>query len=72
MSAAGLGQANRSLRLAAAAEARLRALGVGHTMKFGEALLEQHIGRARAALGEDAARITWEANEIYFRRGTLE
>jgi hypothetical protein len=56
MSAAGLGQEERSLRLAAAADARLRALGVGHSMKFWEALLERHIGRARAAMWEDAAR----------------
>lgn len=61
MSAAGLGQAARSVRLAAAAEAHLRSLGFEQTIPFWQALLDEHIGRARAELGNDEARVAWDA-----------
>jgi len=62
MAAAGLGQADRALKLAGAAEAHLRALGIDDTMGFWAALLDTHIGKARAQLGNGATG-AWDAGQ---------
>jgi non-specific serine/threonine protein kinase len=60
MASAGLGQAERALRIAGAAEAQLRALGVRHAVAFWTALNERFTDTARDALGAEADA-AWEA-----------
>ena len=54
MASAGLGRSERALRLAGAADAQLRALGVQDSVAFWQELIERFIGMAREALGAEA------------------
>jgi len=60
MASAGLGRAERALRLAAAAEAQLDALGVRDSVAFWDALMNRFISMAREALGAEADA-AWQA-----------
>jgi hypothetical protein len=60
MSSAGLGYAERALRIAGAADAKLHALGLQDSVAFWDALIERFIGMARETLGADADA-AWEA-----------
>jgi hypothetical protein len=55
MSLAGRGDAARALRLAAAAKAEWERIGVDLHIRFWDGLLERYLGRARRALGAEAA-----------------
>ena len=59
MAAAGREDARRALRMGGAAEARLRALGVG-PVPFWTALVDPYLGKARAALGSESADAAWD------------
>jgi hypothetical protein len=61
MAAAGGGSAERALRLAAAAGARVKDLGVTDFPQFWAELIDLHVTRARNDLGQDAADATWRA-----------
>ena len=54
MASAGLGRFERALRLAGAADAQLRALGVQDSVAFWQELIERFVGMARDALGAEA------------------
>ena len=56
MSLAGLGQSEPALRLAGAVKAEWERLGVDPHMRFWDELLEQYLGKARAALTSEAAK----------------
>ena len=62
MASSGLGKSERALRIAGAADAELRSLGQTFSVPFWEALLERHIGAARATLGVDA-EAAWQAGQ---------
>jgi tetratricopeptide (TPR) repeat protein len=55
MSLAGLGHMNAALRLAASAKAEWERIGVDLHLRFWDALLDRYLGRARRALGDEAA-----------------
>lgn len=61
MAAAGMGNAERALRLAAAADATLRRLGVESLPPFWTALVDGHVAMARERLGTEAADAAWAA-----------
>ena len=61
MAAAGTGNATRALRLAAAADAAQRGLGVTNLPPFWTALVDRHIEVAREQLGSEAADVVWAA-----------
>ena len=61
MAAAGMGNAERALRLAAAADATLRRLGVESLPPFWTALVDRHVAMARERLGTEAADAAWAA-----------
>lgn len=63
MSAAGLGQTERGLRLAGAAHAHPALLGVTYSVPFWSALLERYLGPAKVELGPAAANAAWEAGQ---------
>lgn len=60
MVSAGLGKAERALRIAGAADAHLTALGVKESIVFWTRLTERFIGMARETLGVEADA-AWEA-----------
>jgi hypothetical protein len=62
MASVGAGRPERALRIAGAADAQLRSLGHQFVVPFWTALLDRHLGQARAALGatSDAA---WQAGQ---------
>ena len=62
MTLAGMGQAERALRIAGAADMQLRSLGIpqSESVAFWKDLLERFIGMAREALGAEADA-AWEA-----------
>ena len=62
MASAGLGQPERALRIAGAADAQLRSMGFQFSVAFWTALLDRHLGEARAALGVDA-EAAWQAGQ---------
>ena len=72
MAAAGSGDAVRALRLASAAEANIRHLGVEHIPPFWVALVDRHVGMARAALDQDAAEAAWEAGSTLSLRMAVD
>jgi len=61
MAAAGLGEPERALRLAGAADAQLHELGVEYAVAFWTRLIEEHMNRSRLALGDEAAELAWRA-----------
>jgi hypothetical protein len=61
MAAAGNGEAERALRLASAADANIRKLGLQGIPPFWIALVNRHVAMARAALRPDAAEAAWAA-----------
>jgi predicted ATPase len=61
MAAAGYGNAERALRLAAVADATLRRLGVESLPTFWKALVDRHVAMARKQLGPEAADAAWAA-----------
>lgn len=67
MANVGLGRLERALRIAGAADAKLQSLGHKFNITFWSALLDRHLGQARAALGAEA-EATWQAG----RRMSLE
>ena len=71
MAAAGSGAALRALRLAAAAEANIRYLGVEHIPPFWVALVERHVALARAALEPDAVAAAWAAGSALSLRDAV-
>ena len=74
MALAGRRHAERALRLAAAADAKLSSLGVDLTaVAFWTALLEKNHGRARAELGPEAADAAWaEGRALTFEEAVRE
>ena len=72
MAAAGSGDAVRALRLASAAEANIRHLGVEHIPPFWVALVDRHVAMARAALDQDAAEAAWEAGSTLSLRMAVD
>ena len=54
MAAAGMGESERALRLASAADANVRRLGIEHIPPFWVALIDRHVSMARADLGGSA------------------
>ena len=62
MAFAGLGQPERALRIAGAAEAQLESMGFQFSVAFWTALLDHHLGEARAALGPEA-EAAWQAGQ---------
>ena len=62
MASAGLGRPERALRIAGAADAQLRSLGVTVSVAFWLALLDRYLGGARAALGAQADA-AWQAGQ---------
>lgn len=72
MAAAGSGDAVRALRLASAAEANLRHLGVEHVPPFWVALVERHVAMARTALDQDAADAAWRAGSALSLRAAAD
>ena len=59
MSLAGIGESARSLWLAGAVDVEYERIGSTLRVKFWSALLEQHFGLARRALGEEPAARAW-------------
>jgi predicted ATPase/class 3 adenylate cyclase len=72
MAAAGSGDAVRALRLASAAEANIRHLGVEHIPPFWVALVDRHVAMARAALDPDAADAAWAAGSTLSLREAVD
>jgi predicted ATPase len=66
MAAAGAGDVARAVRLAASVEALWEFLGVAIDVAFWSALLEQHIGMARRALGPEGDLVWAEGRELPF------
>jgi tetratricopeptide (TPR) repeat protein len=66
MAAAGNGDNERALRLAASVEALCESLGISISVAFWDALLERYIGPARAELGERAASVWAEGLALPF------
>ncbi len=62
MAFAGLGQPERALRIAGAAESQLQSMGFQFSVAFWTALLDHHLGEARAALGPEAEAV-WQAGQ---------
>jgi predicted ATPase/class 3 adenylate cyclase len=61
MAAAGAGKAERALRLASAAAANTRKLGVDAIPPFWTALVDRHVALARAQAGDEPADAAWIA-----------
>jgi hypothetical protein len=59
MAAAAAGDAVRALRLASAASANIRNLGVEGIPPFWTALVEKHVAAARAQAGDAQADAAW-------------
>jgi len=66
MAAAGAGDARLALLLAASVEALWESLGTSISVAFWDALLERHIGCARAELGDTADDIYAEGRALAF------
>ena len=66
MAAAGRGDLERALRLAASVEALWESLGTSFPISFWNALLERYIGAAREGLGADADAIWSQGRELAF------
>jgi hypothetical protein len=66
MSVAGLGQAETALRLAAGVAAEFARVGAAVRIRFWDALLERHIGAARAQLGDRAEAVWNEGLQLSF------
>jgi predicted ATPase len=62
MASAGLGRPERALRIAGAADAELKSLGVQFVVPFWTGLLDRYLGEARATLGA-AAELAWQAGQ---------
>jgi predicted ATPase len=63
MSLAGRGEAERALRLAAAAKAEWERIGVDLHIRFWDALLERYLGQARRDLGAETADRAWREGQ---------
>jgi tetratricopeptide (TPR) repeat protein len=61
MAFAGLGQSERALTIAAAADKHLQALGHVMSIKFWQALLDRYVGKAREDAGQTDADRAWAA-----------
>ena len=72
MAASGSGQAERALRLASAAEANIRHLGVEHIPPFWVALVDRHVAMARSAIGPEAAGAAWAAGSALTLRDAVD
>jgi predicted ATPase/class 3 adenylate cyclase len=59
MAAAGAGDAARALRLASAASANIRSLGLEGIPPFWAALIDKHVAAARAQAGDQVADAAW-------------
>ena len=66
MAAAGLGDAERGLRLAGAVEALHESLGTSFHVAFWDALLERYLGPAREQLGAEADAVWAEGRALAF------
>jgi predicted ATPase/class 3 adenylate cyclase len=66
MSLAALGDSRRALHLAAAAEAVRESLGISFHVAFWDALLDRHLGAARAHLAAEADDVWAEGRAISF------
>ena len=66
MSAAGAGDLRRGLLLAAAVEALWESLGTSFSVDFWDALLERHIGAAKAELDPDGDAVWAEGRALAF------
>jgi predicted ATPase len=64
MAAAGRGESTRALRLGSAADHALLELGVEHVVPFWRRLIDDHLTRAREALGSGDAMRAWEAGAV--------
>jgi predicted ATPase/class 3 adenylate cyclase len=66
MAAAGVGDAERALRLAGSVEALWESLGMSIRIAFWDALRERYLGPAREQLGEDADAVWAEGRAMTF------
>jgi len=66
MAAAGSGDPERALRLAASVEALWESLGTSLSVAFWDALLERYIGAVRRELGAEADRLWAEGRAMAF------
>jgi hypothetical protein len=66
MAAAGNGDNERAVRLAASVEALRESLGISISVVFWDALLDRYIGPARAELGEKADQVWAEGRALPF------
>jgi hypothetical protein len=66
MAAAGLGDAERALRLAGAVEALHESLGTSFHVAFWDALLERYLGPAREQLGVEGDAVRAEGRALAF------
>jgi predicted ATPase/class 3 adenylate cyclase len=62
MARSGLGQPEQALLIAGAVDAQFKSLGFAFAVAFWTALLDQHLGAARAALGDEADAV-WQAGQ---------
>ena len=65
MAAAGNGDAQRAMRLASAADANIRRLGVLQLPTFWVELIDRHVATSRAQLGAEHAEAAWAAAQRY-------
>lgn len=72
MAAAGKGEAERALRLASAADANIRKLGVEQLPPFWASLIDRHVEIARNALGEERANAAWGAGRALSLQAAVE
>ncbi|MGH3066034.1 MAG: ATP-binding protein, partial [Gaiellaceae bacterium] len=66
MAAAGSGDAERGLRLAASVEVLWESLGISFSIAFWDALLERYIGAVRRELGAEADELWTEGRAMAF------
>jgi tetratricopeptide (TPR) repeat protein len=62
MARSAIGQPETALLIASAVDAQFKSLGFNFSVAFWSALLDKHIGAARAALGDQAATV-WAAGQ---------
>ena len=66
MSFAGLGEADIALRLVGGVAAEMARVGANVTVRFWSALMDRHIGAARAQLGSKADQVWDEGLQLSF------
>ena len=72
MASAGMGQPERALRIAGAADAQFRSMGHQFVVRFWTALLDRYLGQARAALGAEADAAWQAGHRLSFEAAVAE